>query len=151
MEAANRGAFFGSSPAVASTSSCRASSSATPTGHQPLVRHFFARKVTFVRFATAYVVMPGGFGTLDELTEALTLVQTGKTRKMPIILVHEPFWRGLLDWFRERLVSEGMIDADDMDLVQVHNERSRSSRPSSAITRIAPSSLTRERETFLNL
>ena len=64
--------------------------------------HFFARKVSFVKFATAYVVLPGGFGTLDELSEALTLVQTGKTRKMPIILVHAPFWQGLLDWFREQ-------------------------------------------------
>jgi uncharacterized protein (TIGR00730 family) len=96
--------------------------------------------------------MPGGFGTLDELTEALTLVQTGKTRKMPIILVHEPFWRGLLDWIRERLVSEGMIDARDMDLVQVHNE------PEQVVETIfrhyenrafIPSPA--ERETFLNL
>ena len=82
--------------------------------------YFFARKVFFVKFATAYVVMPGGFGTLDEVTEALTLVQTGKTRKMPIILMHEPFWRGMLDWFRATLVSEGMISPEDMSLVQVN-------------------------------
>jgi uncharacterized protein (TIGR00730 family) len=63
-------------------------------------------------------VLPGGFGTLDELSEALTLVQTGKTRTMPIILVQTPFWRGLLDWFRDRLQSEHMIDAADLDLVQ---------------------------------
>ena len=68
------------------------------------------------------MVLPGGFGTLDELSEALTLVQTGKTRKMPIILMHEPYWRGLLAWFRERLVAEGMIDAADMDLVQLIDE-----------------------------
>jgi uncharacterized protein (TIGR00730 family) len=67
-------------------------------------------------------VLPGGFGTLDELFEALTLVQTRKTRQMPIILVHEPFWRGLLTWIRERLVEEGMIDPADVDLVQVCNE-----------------------------
>jgi uncharacterized protein (TIGR00730 family) len=96
--------------------------------------------------------MPGGFGTLDELTEALTLVQTGKTRKMPIILVWEPFWRGLLDWFRARLVDEGMINPEDMDLIQVHDEpeqvvetifrhyENRSFVPSPA-----------ERESFLNL
>ena len=76
----------------------------------------------FVKFATAYVVMPGGFGTLDELMEALTLVQTGKTRKIPIILMCEPYWRGLIDWFRGTLVSEGTIDADDMDLIQVIDE-----------------------------
>jgi len=81
--------------------------------------HFFARKVMFVKFASAYVVMPGGFGTMDELMEALTLVQTGKTQKIPIILVHEPFWRGLLDWFKVTLVNEGMINAADMDLIKM--------------------------------
>ncbi|HUF21112.1 MAG TPA: LOG family protein, partial [Burkholderiales bacterium] len=62
------------------------------------------------------------FGTMDELMEALTLVQTGKIRRMPIILAHEPFWRGLIDWLRERLASEGMIDPADMDLIQVIDE-----------------------------
>src|SRR5258705_388355 len=85
-------------------------------------KHFFARKVMFVRFATAFVVLPGGYGTLDELFEALTLVQTGKTRQMPIILVHEPFWRGLLGWMKERLAAEGMIDETDLGLVQVCNK-----------------------------
>ena len=66
--------------------------------------------------------MPGGYGTLDELFEALTLVQTGKTRQMPIILVHEPYWRGLIDWCRSVLVEQGMIDATDIDLVQLCNE-----------------------------
>jgi uncharacterized protein (TIGR00730 family) len=76
----------------------------------------------FVKFAGAYVVMPGGFGTLDELMEALTLVQTGKTRRIPIILVKSAFWGGLVDWFRDTLVREGMIDADDMTLVQMIDE-----------------------------
>jgi len=76
----------------------------------------------FVKFATAYICLPGGFGTLDELFEAMTLVQTGKTRKMPIILMHSPFWRGLVDWFRDRLVGEGMIDPEDVDLVQLLDE-----------------------------
>jgi uncharacterized protein (TIGR00730 family) len=71
---------------------------------------------------SAFVVLPGGFGTLDELFEALTLVQTGKTRQMPIILVHEPYWRGLIEWCRERVAGEGMIDAKDLDLLQVCNE-----------------------------
>jgi uncharacterized protein (TIGR00730 family) len=73
----------------------------------------------FVRFANAYVVMPGGFGTLDELLEALTLVQTGKSQRMPIILVHEPFWRGLVEWFRTTLVEEKVISPEDVDLIQV--------------------------------
>jgi uncharacterized protein (TIGR00730 family) len=73
----------------------------------------------FVKFAVAYVVMPGGFGTMDELMEALTLVQTGKTRRIPIILVCEPFWRHMLAWFRDVMIPEGMISPEDMDLMQV--------------------------------
>jgi uncharacterized protein (TIGR00730 family) len=64
-------------------------------------------------------VLPGGFGTLDELSECLTLVQTGKSRRIPIILVGADFWRGLVDWMRETLVAERMIDAADLDLMQV--------------------------------
>lgn len=67
----------------------------------------------------AYVVLPGGFGTLDEVMEALTLIQTGKSRKIPLILVHASFWRGLIDWFRERLVAEGMISPGDLDLIKL--------------------------------
>jgi uncharacterized protein (TIGR00730 family) len=76
----------------------------------------------FVRFASAYVVMPGGFGTLDELMEALTLIQTGKARRIPLILVCSDFWRGMIDWFRERLVEERMIDPADMNLIQLIDE-----------------------------
>jgi hypothetical protein len=82
-------------------------------------RHFFARKVMFAKFACAYVVLPGGFGTLDELGEVLTLVQTGKIRRIPIVLVQGSFWRGLLDWIGESLVTEGMIDPTDMELIKV--------------------------------
>jgi uncharacterized protein (TIGR00730 family) len=82
-------------------------------------RYFFARKMMFVRFASAYVVLPGGFGTLDELSECLTLVQTGKTRRIPIILVGSEFWRGLLDWLHDRLVGEQMVDERDLDLMRV--------------------------------
>jgi uncharacterized protein (TIGR00730 family) len=123
MEAANKGAFHGKSPSVGLNIQLPDGQSAN--AYQDITqtfRHFFARKVMFVKFATAYVVLPGGFGTLDEVMEALTLVQTRKTRKMPIILVHEPYWRGLLDWFRTTLVAEGMIDAEDLSLVQVIDE-----------------------------
>lgn len=123
MEAANKGAYHGKSPSIGLNIQLPLEQQANR--YQDIshtFQHFFARKVMFVKFATAYVVMPGGFGTLDEVMEALTLVQTGKTRKMPIILVHEPFWRGMLDWFRDTLVGEGMIAATDMDLVQVINE-----------------------------
>ena len=77
------------------------------------------RKVMFVKYASAYVVMPGGFGTMDELMEAITLVQTGKTRKIPIILMCSDYWKGLLDWLQNTLIAEGMASAEDMDLMQV--------------------------------
>ena len=82
-------------------------------------RHFFSRKVMFVKYANAYVVMPGGFGTLDELAEILTLIQTRKSRQIPVILVGSNFWQGLVDWFKERLVAEGTIHSDDLNLFSV--------------------------------
>ena len=123
MEATNKGAFHGNGLAVGLNIDLPREQFANKYQDISLrFKHFFARKVMFAKYATAYIVLPGGFGTLDELFEALTLVQTGKTRQMPIILVHEPFWRGLLDWCKSRLVEEGMIDATDIDLVQVCNE-----------------------------
>ncbi len=120
MEAANKGAYFGKSPSVGLNIQLPMEQNSNP--YQDIsqtFRHFFARKFMFVKFAAADVVLPGGFGTLDELMEALTLVQTGKSRRIPIILVHAPFWRGLIDWLRERLATEGMIDEADVDLLQV--------------------------------
>lgn len=123
MEAANKGAFYGRSPSVGLNIQLPHEQSGNPYQDvSQTFRHFFARKVMFVKNATAYVVMPGGFGTLDELMEALTLVQTGKSRKIPMILVHSPFWNGLLDWFRTVLVNEKMISPEDMDLIQVIDE-----------------------------
>ena len=123
MEAANKGAFFGKSPSVGLNIQLPHEQKNNP--YQDIsqtFRHFFARKYMFVRFASAYVVMPGGFGTLDELMEALTLIQTGKGRKIPLILVGTAFWGGMLDWFRERLVAEGMVDPEDMNLIQLIDE-----------------------------
>jgi len=123
MEAANKGAFFGRSLSVGLN--IQLPHEQISNQYQDVsqtFRHFFARKVMFVKFACAYVVMPGGFGTMDELMEALTLVQTQKIQRIPIILVQESYWRGLLDWMRDRMVSEGMIDAADMDLIKVIDE-----------------------------
>ena len=123
MEAANKGAYFGKSPSVGLNIQLPHEQHVNPYQDvSQTFRHFFARKVMFVKVASAYVVMPGGFGTLDELMEALTLVQTGKTRRIPIILVQSSFWGGLVDWFRDRLVGEGMINPEDMDLIQVIDE-----------------------------
>ncbi|MEW5879193.1 MAG: TIGR00730 family Rossman fold protein [Pseudomonadota bacterium] len=120
MEAANRGAFEGRSPSVGLNIELPFEQHGNEYQDISLrFRHFFARKVAFVKYAAAYVVMPGGFGTLDELTEALTLIQTRKGRTIPIVLVGSSFWRGLLDWMRERLVGEGMIDAKDLNLMKL--------------------------------
>jgi hypothetical protein len=80
-------------------------------------RHFFARKVMFVRYASAFVIFPGGFGTLDELFEALTLIQTAKIRHFPVILVGPSEWDGLLDWMKEMMVARGRADHGDYALI----------------------------------
>ena len=117
MEAANKGAYEGKSPSIGLNIQLPHEQSANAYQDISLYfRHFFSRKVMFVKYASAYVVMPGGFGTLDELAEILTLVQTTKTRRIPIVLVHSPFWQGLVDWFRNTLVKQGTISPQDMDL-----------------------------------
>ena len=81
-------------------------------------RYFFARKLMFVRYASAFVVLPGGFGTLDELFEALTLVQTGKIHEFPVVLIGTGHWAGLMAWIRERLQDQGFIAANDIRLLR---------------------------------
>ena len=123
MEAANKGAFAGKSPSVGLN--IELPHEQKNNAYQDVsqnFKHFFMRKVMFVKYASAYVVMSGGFGTLDEVMEAITLVQTGKSLKMPIILVGNKFWRGLVDWVRTTLVDEKMISPEDIDLIQVIDE-----------------------------
>ncbi len=123
MEAANKGAFEGKGLSIGLNIQLPHEQKANH--YQDISQsfhHFFARKYMFVKVAAAYVVMPGGFGTLDELLEALTLIQTGKSPRIPLILVGTEFWAGMLDWFRVRLVSENMIDPQDLDLLQVIDE-----------------------------
>jgi uncharacterized protein (TIGR00730 family) len=84
--------------------------------------YFFARKIMFVRYASGFVVFPGGFGTLDELFESLTLIQTGKIRNFPVILVGTDYWRGLIEWMRERLLGEGKISRGDLDLITITDD-----------------------------
>jgi len=123
MEAANKGAFAGKSPSIGLNIELPHEQSGNP--YQDIsqnFKHFFMRKVMFVKYASAYVVMPGGFGTLDEVMEAITLVQTGKSLRIPIILVCEPFWRGMVEWIQTTLVNEKMISPEDVDLIQVIDE-----------------------------
>lgn len=123
MAAANKGAFAGRSPSIGLNIELPREEAPNPYQDISLrFQHFFARKVMFVKYASAYVVMPGGFGTLDELMEILTLVQTGKVPRIPIILVDRAFWTPALEWLERTLVREGMVDAADLDLMQMADE-----------------------------
>jgi uncharacterized protein (TIGR00730 family) len=123
MEAANRGAFAGKSPAIGLNILLPHEKGGNDYQDVSFdFRYFFARKMMFVRWASAYVVLPGGFGTLDELSECLTLVQTGKSRRIPIILVGRAFWQGLIDWIGDTLVGERMIGEKDLELMQILEE-----------------------------
>lgn len=123
MEAANKGAFGGQGQSVGLNILLPHEQSSNP--YQDIsvnFRHFFSRKVAFVKYATAYVVMPGGFGTMDELFEALTLIQTGKSRMMPIYLYGSEFWTGLWSWVREQLLNNRLISEGDLDLVKITDD-----------------------------
>ena len=123
MEAANKGARDGKSPSVGLN--IELPREQTPNAYQEVAlhfRHFFSRKVMFVKYASAYVVFPGGFGTLDELAEILTLVQTGKTRRIPVILMDSDYWQGLVDWLEQRMAASGSIDREDLTLFRILDE-----------------------------
>ncbi|MGV2290892.1 TIGR00730 family Rossman fold protein [Trinickia sp. YCB016] len=123
MEAANKGAHAGKAPSVGLNIELPHEQSGNQWQDISLrFRHFFTRKVTFVKNSDAVIVMPGGFGTLDELAEVLTLIQTKKSRHVPIILVGAEFWKGLLSWFESALVPMGLINPEDMKLMQVIDE-----------------------------
>ncbi|HLL68016.1 MAG TPA: TIGR00730 family Rossman fold protein [Micromonosporaceae bacterium] len=85
-------------------------------------RYFFSRKTMFVKYAQAFIVLPGGFGTLDELFEALTLVQTGKVTRFPVVLMGTDYWSGLLDWLRSTMAVQGKIGAADLDLIRLTDD-----------------------------
>jgi uncharacterized protein (TIGR00730 family) len=123
MEAGNKGAFYGDSPSIGLNVNLPHEQHANSYQNISLeFKHFFSRKVMFVKYASAYVVFPGGFGTLDELAEITTLIQTGKARKIPIILFGSEFWTGLLTWIRDAMLAEQTIAADDLDLLTVADD-----------------------------
>src|SRR3954468_5669744 len=120
MEAANRGAQEGGSLSIRLNIELPFEQHENPYLDRELTCHyFFTRKLFFVRYAVGFVVLPGGFGTLDELFEAITLSQTDKIRHFPIVLVGSDYWTGLVDWIRERLLEGGKISPEDMDLFKV--------------------------------
>jgi uncharacterized protein (TIGR00730 family) len=123
MEAVNKGASLGKGPSIGLN--INLPHEQKPNEYQDIsinFKYFFMRKVMFIKYASAYVVLPGGFGTLDELMEVITLIQTGKSRKIPIILVGKEFWSGLLVWLKDKIVKEGMAQEKDLDLIQILEE-----------------------------
>jgi uncharacterized protein (TIGR00730 family) len=125
MEAANRGARDAGVPSIGLDIELPREQAMNPYVDVGLTFHyFFARKVMFVRYASAFVAFPGGFGTLDELFEAATLRQTQKIRHFPILLVGSDYWRGLLDWLRDPVLREGKIAGADVERLQVVDEPS---------------------------
>jgi uncharacterized protein (TIGR00730 family) len=124
MEAANKGAQLGKGPSVGLNIDLPFEQNSNPfIDHDKNLDfdYFFARKVMFVKYSQAFVVMPGGFGTLDELFEAITLVQTKKIDQFPIILFGGDFWEGLKQWIENTLKATGKISPDDTDLIQIAN------------------------------
>lgn len=118
MEAANKGAAEKGGKSVGLHIQLPKEQEPNPYANVRLdYRYFFIRKVMFVKYAVAYVIMPGGFGTLDELFESLTLIQTERIRSFPVILMGGSYWKGLLDWFKNTLVKEKCISPSDLDLI----------------------------------
>jgi len=123
MEGANRGAQEGGGLSVGFNIALPHEQESNPyLDLQYTFEHFYARKVCFVKPSEGFVIFPGGFGTLDELFEALTLIQTGKVDHFPVVLFDSRYWSGLLDWTRARLLAERMISSADVDLLHVTDE-----------------------------
>jgi hypothetical protein len=123
MEAANRGAKDGGGLSVGFNIELPHEQTSNPYLDISLTfQHFYARKTMFVKSAEGFVIFPGGFGTLDELFESLTLIQTGKVLHFPVVLFGRDYWQGLLRWIRERPLADGMISEDDLELLEVTDD-----------------------------
>jgi uncharacterized protein (TIGR00730 family) len=123
MEAANRGAADADGVSVGLNIELPFEQAPNPYANLPVgFRYFFVRKVMFVKYAEAFVIMPGGLGTLDELFESLTLVQTQRIKPIPIILYDRSYWGGLVDWLRDRLLAQKMVSDGDLDLFRVMDD-----------------------------
>ena len=123
MEAANRGAIEGEGLSIGLNIDLPHEQEGNPYVNLPLdFRYFFVRKVMFMKYSMAFVCMPGGLGSLDELFESLTLIQTRKIKPFPIILVGSSFWNGLVDWIKEQLLGSGKIAEEDLFLFEIFDE-----------------------------
>lgn len=120
MEAANRGAQLGGGLSIGCNIELPFEQEINPYIDRAMTfRYFFVRKLMFVKYSEAFIAFPGGFGTLDELFDALTLIQTKKISNFPVILYSSGYWKGLVDWMRERLLAEKMINLEDVDGIHV--------------------------------
>ncbi|MBE0616925.1 MAG: TIGR00730 family Rossman fold protein, partial [Proteobacteria bacterium] len=118
MEAANKGARLAGAKSIGCNIELPFEQHTNPYVDISIdFRYFFVRKTMFVKYAQAFVIFPGGFGTMDELFESLTLIQTGKVRLFPVVLVGREYWGGLMEWIRDRMAGEGKISTKDLDLV----------------------------------
>jgi uncharacterized protein (TIGR00730 family) len=123
MEAANKGAAEAGGQSVGMNIRLPFEQKPNPYANVSIdYKYFFTRKVMFVKYAVAYVVLPGGFGTLDELFEALTLVQTKRIKTFPLILMGSEYWKGLVDWLRMTMLPDGKISPSDLELFQIMDE-----------------------------
>ena len=120
MEAASRGCFEAGGTSVGLNITLPREQHPNRFQNRSLnFRYFFIRKLMFVRYAMAYVIFPGGFGTMDEFFESLTLIQTTKIRRFPVVLYGTGYWQGLIDWLRAEMLTHGCIAAEDLDLFQL--------------------------------
>ncbi len=123
MEAANKGASLAGGKSIGLNIELPLEQTPNPYTNMNLIFHyFFVRKVMFIKYAVAYIILPGGFGTMDELFESITLIQTHKIRPFPVILVGSNYWKGLLDWIKEVVLKEGKISPSDLEILQVTDE-----------------------------
>ncbi|HDL90191.1 MAG TPA: TIGR00730 family Rossman fold protein [Thermodesulforhabdus norvegica] len=123
MEAGNKGAAEGGAKSVGLNIQLPFEQAPNEYANVKLqFRYFFVRKVMFIKYAQAYVGMPGGFGTLDEIFEALTLIQTKRLKSFPVILVGSDYWNGLIDWIKETLLKRNYISPDDLDIITVMDD-----------------------------
>ena len=123
MEAANKGAAEEGGKSVGLNIELPLEQKPNPYSNITLrFRYFFVRKVMFVKYAVAYVILPGGFGTMDELFESMTLIQTHKIKPFPVILVGLDYWKGLIKWLKEGVLAKGMISPSDLEIFQIVDE-----------------------------
>jgi len=123
MEAANKGAAEAGGTSVGLNILLPFEQTPNPYANITLdFKYFFIRKVMFIKYAAAYIIMPGGFGTMDELFEAVTLIQTHRIKPFPLILVDSGYWMGLIDWIKSSLLAEKRISADDLEILQVMDD-----------------------------